>query len=68
MELVRFDTQLIQDAEVSGVEYQQGEVQGYEVREYLLEKFGRQCCYCGATDTALEIEHITARSRGGLIG
>ena len=65
MELVRFDTQLMQDAEVSGVEYQQGELQGYEVREYLLEKFGRKCCYCGAMDVALEIEHIIARSRGG---
>lgn len=33
-ELVRFDTQLMQDAEVSGIAYQQGELQGYEVREY----------------------------------
>ena len=32
-ELVRFDTQLMQDAEVSGIAYQQGELQGYEVRE-----------------------------------
>ncbi|MEB3825941.1 RRXRR domain-containing protein, partial [Phormidium sp. CCY1219] len=36
MELVRFDTQLIQNPEISGVEYQQGELVGYEVREYLL--------------------------------
>ena len=42
MELVRFDTQLMQNAEISGVEYQQGELAGYEVREYLLEKWGRQ--------------------------
>ena len=34
MELVRFDVQLMQDAEISGVEYQQGELQGYEVKEY----------------------------------
>jgi len=65
MELVRFDTQLMQDAEVSGVEYQQGELAGYEVREYLLEKFNRKCCYCGKTDIPLEIEHITPKSRGG---
>ncbi len=65
MELVRFDTQLMQNAEVSGVEYQQGELAGYEVREYLLEKFGRRCCYCGATDVQLEIEHIVPKSRGG---
>lgn len=65
LELVRFDTQLMQDAEISGVEYQQGALAGYEVREYLLEKFGRKCAYCGKTDTALEIEHITPKSRGG---
>lgn len=65
MELVRFDTQLMQNAEISGVEYQQGELAGYEVREYLLEKFNRKCCYCGKTDTPLEIEHITPKSRGG---
>lgn len=65
MELVRFDTQLMQDAEVSGVVYQQGELAGYEVREYLLEKYSRKCCYCGKTGISLEIEHITPKSRGG---
>lgn len=65
MELVRFDTQLMQNAEISGVEYQQGALAGYEVREYLLEKFGRKCAYCGAKDCALEIEHIVPKSRGG---
>jgi 5-methylcytosine-specific restriction endonuclease McrA len=64
-ELVRFDTQKMQNAEISGVEYQQGELAGYEVREYLLEKFNRQCTYCGATDTRLEIDHIDPRSKGG---
>jgi 5-methylcytosine-specific restriction endonuclease McrA len=65
MELVRFDTQLLENAEISGVEYQQGELAGYEVREYLLEKFKRTCAYCGDQDTPLEIEHITPRTRGG---
>src|SRR6266545_6705120 len=30
MELVRFDTQLMENAEISGIEYQQGELAGYE--------------------------------------
>ena len=30
-ELVRFDMQLMENAEISGVEYQQGDLQGYEV-------------------------------------
>jgi 5-methylcytosine-specific restriction endonuclease McrA len=64
-ELVKFDTQLLQDAEISGVDYQQGELAGYEVKEYLLEKWGRRCAYCGATETPLEVEHIVPRVRHG---
>ncbi|GAB4516103.1 MAG: hypothetical protein OHK0046_20780 [Anaerolineae bacterium] len=64
-ELVRFDTQLMQNAEISGVEYQQGELAGYEVHEYLLEKWGHRCAYCSAVDVPLEIEHIIPKSRGG---
>jgi len=65
MEFVRFDTQLMQNAEISGVEYQQGELAGYEVREYLLEKWGRECAYCGVDNTPFEIDHIIPKSRGG---
>lgn len=65
VEHVKFDTQLMQNPEVKGVEYQQGELKGYEVREYLLEKFGRKCAYCGKENVPLEIEHIVPRSRGG---
>ena len=65
MELVKFDTQAMVNPEISGVEYQQGELWGYEVREYLLEKFGRKCVYCGIKNVPLEIEHIIPKSRGG---
>lgn len=65
VEVVRFDTQKLQDPEISGAEYQQGTLHGYEVREYLLEKWGRQCAYCDATGVPLQIEHVVARSRGG---
>lgn len=64
-ELVRFDTQQMENPEITGVEYQQGALLGYEVREYLLEKWGRTCAYCGKENIPLEIEHITPRSRGG---
>jgi 5-methylcytosine-specific restriction endonuclease McrA len=63
--LHRFDTQLLQNPEISGVEYQQGELQGYEVREYLLEKWGRTCAYCDAEHTPLTIDHIHPKSTGG---
>ena len=55
----------MQNPEISGIEYQQGTLQGYEIREYLLEKFGRKCCYCGKENIPLEIEHIIPKSRGG---
>src|ERR671933_1249021 len=64
-ELVRFDTQQMEDADISGVGYQQGTLFGYEIREFLLEKWDRTCAYCGAKDTKLEIEHIQPRSKGG---
>ncbi len=64
-ELVRFDLQRIENPEISGVEYQQGTLAGYEAREYLLEKWGRTCAYCGAKDVPLEIDHIHPRSKGG---
>jgi len=64
-ELVKFDTQLMANAEISGVEYQQGELAGYEIREYLLEKWGRKCAYCGAKYIPLQIEHINPKLRGG---
>jgi 5-methylcytosine-specific restriction endonuclease McrA len=65
MELVKFDMQLMEHAELSGVEYQQGTLAGYELREYLLQKWGRQCAYCHAKDVPLQIEHIQPRAKGG---
>ena len=65
VETVRFDMQKIENPEISGAEYQQGELLGYEIREYLLEKWGRKCVYCNAEDTRLEIDHITPKSKGG---
>ncbi len=65
MELVKFDMQLMENPNISGIEYQQGELAGYEVKEYLLEKWGRACVYCGKKDVPLEIEHIVPKSRGG---
>ncbi|RCV89342.1 HNH endonuclease [Vreelandella rituensis] len=64
-ELVRFDTQKLENPEISGIEYQRGTLLGYEIREYLLEKWGRECAYCGDKDTPLEIEHVIAKSNGG---
>jgi hypothetical protein len=65
LELARFDTQALQNPEITGLSYQQGELAGYEVREYLLEKWQRRCAYCGVEKVPLQVEHILARERGG---
>lgn len=64
-EHAKFDTQLMQNPNISGVEYQQGELYGYEVREYLLEKWQRRCAYCGKENVPLQIDHVVPRSKGG---
>jgi 5-methylcytosine-specific restriction endonuclease McrA len=65
MELFRFDTQKMDKPEISCVEYQQGEMAGYELKEYLLEKWGRKCAYCGAKNVPLQVEHIQPKAKGG---
>jgi RRXRR protein/HNH endonuclease len=66
IESVKFDTQLLRNPEIAGIEYQQGTLFGYEVREYLLERFGQKCAYCDREDLALEIEHVHPKDKGGV--
>ena len=63
VERVRFDTQRLVNPEIEGTEYQQGTLHGYEMREYLLEKWGRACVYCDTANVPLEIDHI--KPKGG---
>ena len=67
VEAVRFDTQLMDNPEIEGLEYQHGELFGFELREYLLDKCGHTCQYCGgvSNDDVLEWEHILPKSKGG---
>ncbi|RUR72831.1 hypothetical protein DSM107007_55980 [Nostoc sp. PCC 7120 = FACHB-418] len=64
-ELVKFDTQLIRHPDIQGKEYQQGTLAGFETRQYFLEKWNRECAYCGIKDVPLQIEHIHPKSKGG---
>ncbi|WP_433361824.1 RNA-guided endonuclease IscB [Streptosporangium sp. CA-115845] len=66
VEKVSFDTHALSAGRpLEGVEYQRGTLAGYEVREYLLAKWGRTCAYCGASGVPLNLDHIHPRSRGG---
>ena len=67
IESVKFDTQLMENPDISGEAYQQGTLYGYELKEYLKEKYASTCQYCGGKtdDHRLEWEHMIPRSRGG---
>jgi 5-methylcytosine-specific restriction endonuclease McrA len=65
LELVKFDLQQMENPEISGMQYQQGTLFGYEVREYLLEKWDRACSYCGIKGVPLQVEHMQAKANGG---
>ncbi|MEG3836548.1 MULTISPECIES: RNA-guided endonuclease IscB [unclassified Microcoleus] len=64
-ELVRFDLQQLENPEISGIEYQQGTLLGYEVREYILDAWDRKCAYCGSENIPLQVEHIHPKAKGG---
>jgi 5-methylcytosine-specific restriction endonuclease McrA len=65
VEVGSFDTQKMQNPEITGVTYQQGELYGYLMREYVLSKWKRQCSYCHTTGVPLQLEHIIPKARGG---
>lgn len=65
VEVAEFDIQKIKNPDISGVEYQQGTLQGYNIRNYLLEKHRHKCFYCGKTVSDFEVEHMTPKARGG---
>jgi 5-methylcytosine-specific restriction endonuclease McrA len=65
VEVANFDAHKMQNSEINGIEYQHGTLQGYKVREYLLDKYQRTCIYCGKKNVPLEVEHIVPKSRGG---
>ena len=68
VEVAAFDTQKMQNPEIAGIEYQQGTLMGYTIREYLAEKFNHKCCYCGVSQgngIRFEVEHLTPKARGG---
>ena len=64
-ELVRFDLQRLENPEISGIQYQQGTLAGYEVKEYLLNRWDRKCTYCGIENVPLQIEHIHPKAKSG---
>ena len=66
VETAIFDTQLMQNAEIAGVQYQQGNLLGWQLRSYVFHRDGRKCGYCGSTRAErYELDHIVPKTRGG---
>jgi len=67
LERVKFDMQKMVNGDISGIEYQQGTLFGFEIKEYLLAKHNHTCAYCDGVsgDNRLEVEHVQPRSKGG---
>ena len=64
VEVAEFDIQKIKNPDISGKDYQQGTLQGYNIRNYLLEKHGRKCFYCDKEVATFEVEHMIPKAKG----
>ena len=68
VEKAPFDTQLLKNPEIKGVEYQQGEQLGsWNVREYVLYRDNHECQHCHGKSKCevLQVHHIESRQTGG---
>ena len=68
VETAQFDTQKINNPEILGEEYQQGEQLGFwNVREYVLYRDNHECqnCHGKSKDERLNVHHIESRKTGG---
>ena len=71
VEVAAFDTQLLKAQEegktISGTDYQNGEMAGYNAREYVLFRDNHECQHCHgkSKDKVLEVHHLESRKTGG---
>ena len=72
IEVAAFDTQLLKAVDngtslPSGTDYQNGEMAGFNTREYVLfrDNYQCRCCHGKSKDNVLEVHHIQSRKIGG---
>ena len=68
VEYLRFDTQLMQNPDIRGVEYQRGTLLGWQLRHYILHRDHWHCQYCDQPSTKNHprtLDHVIPESRGG---
>ena len=68
VETAQFDIQKIQNPDIEGKQYQQGDQLGFwNVREYVLFRDNHKCQYCNgkSKDNRLNVHHLESRKTGG---
>ncbi len=66
IEIAKFDAHKLQDVDISGVEYQQGQMQGYDnLRSFILCRDNYTCQICNKKEGVFDIHHIIQRKDGG---
>jgi len=66
VEIAKFDTQKLQNPDISGVEYQKGKTEGYDnIRAYVFERDKYTCQICKKQFGILQTHHITQKKDGG---
>jgi hypothetical protein len=66
VEIGKFDSQKLQNPDIQGIEYQQGQTEGYDnVRAYVFERDNYTCQICKKKDGILQTHHIIQRKDNG---
>ena len=68
VEYLKFDTQLLQNPNIKGLEYQHGTLFGWQLRHYILHRDAWQCRYCdkhGTEKNPLELDHVVPKAKSG---
>ena len=66
VETASFDIQKLNNPDITGEEYQQGEMYGFEnTRNYIFARENGTCQLCKKKDGKFELHHIIPRSKGG---
>jgi N6-L-threonylcarbamoyladenine synthase len=68
VEVAQFDTQLLKNPGIVGMQYQQGPQLGFwNVREYVLFRDNHECQHCHgkSKDRILNVHHLESRKTGG---
>jgi len=66
IEVAKFDAQKLQNVDIEGVEYQQGQMKGYDnLRAFVLQRDNYTCQICKKKEGIFDVHHIIQRKDGG---